>query len=121
MAEAGKLDRRITVQIQQETSPITTEFGEPTTTWVESFQCWAAFEPAGTREFPTAQKMFAETTGRFRMRYREALDPTLNPQVASEYRILFNSSIWNIQQPSLIGRRNDLLIEATNIQPPAES
>lgn len=119
--EAGKLDRRITFQTEVELSPRQSEMGTPLKQWVDAFECWAAFEPVGTREFPSSVKLFAETTGRFRIYYREELDPTFHPHASSDYRVLFNDTIWDIQPATLIGRRVGLLIEAKSIQPPIEA
>ncbi len=97
-------------------------FGEPVDVWAEAFREWAAFEVVGSREFPTAAKRFAESTARFRIRYRSELG---DPKAADKYRIVMTidpyaspvvTSTWNIQQPQAIGgQRVEMHIEASEL------
>lgn len=111
---AGSLRHRITVQVKTETN----ELGSITETWADEFEAWAAFEPLGSREFPAAEKRHAESTVRFRIRYRHGIDParhriliTLDPNVSpSDVRI------YDIFPPMLVdGKRAELHIEAREV------
>lgn len=109
--KAGTLRHRITVQEKTEVN----ELGSITETWTDSFEAWAAFEPLGSREFPAAEKRHAESTVRFRIRYRHGIDAarhriliTLDPDVSpSDVRT------YDIFPPMMVGgKRFELHIEA---------
>lgn len=71
---AGALNRRITIQTK------TTTYGtynEPIETWADDFTEWVGMETTGGGEFYAAQKMYAQTTVVFTMRYRTDIT-TLN-------------------------------------------
>ncbi len=66
--QAGKLNRRVTVQRVSETQ---NTFGEVTETWTHLVSTWAQWLPLkGTEKF-TARQFAPELSGEFRMRYRE--------------------------------------------------
>lgn len=116
---AGELDHILTFQIRTVGTPPTNEYGEPNVTWVTAFELRGAFQPLGSREFPVLDKAHAETTARFRTRYKPELDPaevdyTANPGgVSAIYRIQLGTQLWDIQPPTVIGRKAGLLIEAS--------
>lgn len=103
---AGLLDRWVIFQLRTETQ---NSYGEPVEAWAETFGTWAAFEALGSKEFPALQKTHAETTARFRIRYRTGIDP-------ATHRILFDDRLWNIQPPVPIGRNVELQIEASVVE-----
>lgn len=102
----------------QEVSHTTNAINEDVETWTTLWWDYAAVEWVGTREFPEAQKRHAESTTRFRLRYRRI--PKINP---AKHRIRMvrdpntsppDVSTWNIhgvQYPS----RLELLIEASEV------
>ncbi len=114
-------DRPHLVIFEAKTIPETqNSYGEPVEVWAEAFRDWAAFEPAGSREFPMAHKRFAESTARFRVLYRSELG---DPKAADKYRIVMTidpytspvvTSTWNITTPQPAeGRRIEMHIEAS--------
>ncbi len=113
---------RQTLYFQAKTVPeVQDKFGAPQEDWADSFSIPGAFEPLGTREFPSSHKINSETTARFRIRYRSGIDP-------DQHRIRFVldadtsppvSSYWNIQKPVAVGGRlAEMLIEAREITLP---
>jgi len=102
---AGSLDRRIVFQIKTETQ---SRSGAPTEIWTDSVNVAAAFEPLGSREFPLNQKRYAETTARFRIRYRSGINP-------ATHRISYAGQTWDISPPLTIGRNIEMHIEASEI------
>lgn len=113
---AGSLCHKLTFQKLQKTED---SFGkESIEEWVNAFTAYAAYEVVGSREFPTSAKRFAETTARFKVRYRPNLD-------SAEYRIQFffdpdhqiEPQIFNIYPPEpLNGWRGGWVIEASEIR-----
>lgn len=98
-------------------------FGEPVPDWADDFSVAAAFEPIGSSEFPMAHKRHAETTARFKIRYRK--DIADDGSFSFTHRIRFNMShalqastnpedwAWNITPPIPVDGRNiELEIEA---------
>lgn len=83
--------------------------------WSDEFTVWGSFEPIGTREFPSFQKVHSESTGRFRIRFRTGIDPdrhriamTLDSSASPIER-----TYWDIQRPQLVGGRlSEMVIEA---------
>jgi head-tail adaptor len=102
----------------QENTPTDDSFGaESVDNWTDAFEVPGAYEPLASREFPTQQKRYSETTARFRIRYRPGID-------AAKHRVLFyldrdnqtTPQIFNIYPPQPVeGRRAELLIEASEI------
>lgn len=107
---------------QVKTVPETQDkFGAPQEDWADSFEVPGAFEPLGTREFPSSHKVNSETTARFRIRYRSGIDP-------DKHRIRFVldadasppvSSYWDIERPTVVGGRlHEMHIEAKELTLP---
>lgn len=94
------------------------EYGRANDAYSPEFEEWGAFEPIGTREFPSFQKVHQEATARFRIRYRPGI-------VADKYRIVLTldydsdpieQTIWRILTPMAAnGKIRELIIEATQI------
>ena len=99
--DAGKLDRLITIQAATTTQ---NEFGEPIPSWSNLADVWAEYLPGGGSERFTAQQVYAETTARFRIRWRSDVD--------AMSRILFDGKTWDILAvDEFDGRRNGLEIK----------
>lgn len=105
--------------IFQTKTTVQSSFGTLVETWADAFEWWGVFEMLGSREFPAAQKRFAESTARFRIRYRANID-------SANYRIVMvldresspiTTSTWNIYPvvPAR-GKRFELLIEASEVK-----
>lgn len=120
--ESGKLRNRIV--IQQKTIPETKDsFGGLAEVWTDALTVSAGYEQIGSKEFPSFQKRFAETTCRFRIRYNSLL---MRPDAADRYRIEFTldedasppvTQTFNISQPyDPEGKRRELLIESSEIK-----
>lgn len=101
---AGGYDKRIWIQSKTETQ---SDSGNVTETWSNLYNVAAKFEPLGSREFPIDQKRYAETTARFRIRYR--------PGITERHRIVYGGQTWNLSKPLVLGRNVELQIEASEI------
>lgn len=117
--QAGQLRHRLLFQIKPADADITPDsFGTRIETYSDDFTVPGAYEPLGSREFPANQKRYAETTARFRIRYKTGIDP-------ERHRIRFTMSpdaepvvyqTFNIFPPLPTGgKRVELLIEAVEI------
>lgn len=102
---AGGYDKRIWIQSKTETQ---SDSGNVTETWSNLYNVAAAFEPLGSREFPIDHKRYAESTARFRIRYRPGIG-------AGTHRIVYGGKTWNISEPLVFGRNVELRIEASEI------
>lgn len=80
--EAGKLDRRITIQRATETSD---EFGGIVQTWATLAEVWAAVEFVRDSERFQAGEIAAQITNRFAIRY--GLGVTVKDRIVFEGRI----------------------------------
>lgn len=109
--KAGALNNRVIFKVKTETQD---SFGQPVEVWADDFEAWAAFEPAGTREFPAAHKTHAETQARFRIRFREGI--LTDPDWAATHKIEYLGRDWDIQPPSQIqGRNFEIQFEAVQV------
>lgn len=102
---AGDYDRRIIVQVKTETQ---SRSGDPQETWTDTLNLAAAFEALGSREFPVNEKRYAESTARFRIRYRPGID-------SGTHRIIYGGRTWDIKPPLVTGRNVELQIEASEV------
>ena len=66
MISSGELNTKI---IFQSKSDIFNEYNEPEENWVDTCTRWAAVKIAGGREFWAAQRLNAETSAVFKIRY----------------------------------------------------
>jgi len=70
----GRLDRRISFQKKTVTQ---NSFGELDETWANYATVWAERVQLRGREYWQAKQVAAELTTRYRIRYRDDLDPTM--------------------------------------------
>lgn len=112
----GKMRQWLT--FQNKTIPGTQDnFGAPTENFTTAFEEWGAFEPLGSTEFHTAWKRFAETTARFRIRFRNDIDPDKHRIVMTFDASPAVQTTWDIYPPYPVkGRPNELYIEAREIK-----
>jgi SPP1 family predicted phage head-tail adaptor len=102
MIQAGKLDRRITIQ---ERTAVQDGAGGETVTWVDRATVWAAKMDVSGREQLMAHQMVPTDLVRFRIRYRS--------DVAMTDRVVYDGVAYNIQHKAEIGRREGLELLAT--------
>jgi len=101
---AGQLDRRITFQ---KFSVTQNSFGELDETWADYVTVWAERSQLRGREFWASRQVAAELTTRYRIRYRDDLEPTM--------RIVDGSRTYDIQAIIEMSDRNhwlEILAEA---------
>ena len=120
---SGQLRHRLLFQIDNNavTDPTTDSFGNAPEDLQTDFECWGAFEPLGSREFPAFEKRFSQTTARFRIRYVQGR--TIDP---AKHTIVFvhdneaspvETSRWDIFPPlPADGKRWEMIIEAVEIK-----
>lgn len=80
--EAGKLNKRITIQANALTRDTN---GAEVDSWTTVATVWAAITTDAGREFYAAQKINAETTAVMRIRYRAGLNPRMRVLYAGKY------------------------------------
>lgn len=100
--QAGKLDRRITIQ-----EPVISQddYGEPVVTgWADVATVWAQVVPVSGREYFDATAVRAEKTTRFRIRWRSGLTEAM--------RIVYDGRNYDIRSIVELGRREGLEIRA---------
>lgn len=103
--EAGKLDRRITLQPRLMTK---NGFNEDVETWPDGLEVWSSYEPVKDGERLRAAEVAASITARFQIRW--------SPDVAglSEVdRLAFDGRSFDIVAVKEIGRREGMEISAT--------
>lgn len=100
--QAGRLDRRIRIE---EATTSADSFGQPLETWALVAEVWAELAPLKGGERWMAQQVTAETTTRFRIRYRD--------DVTEKMRIVYDGAEYDIASVTEIGRREGLEIMAT--------
>jgi len=102
--EAGKLDRRITLQRFTTTK---NEFNEDVQTWADLATVWASKEDIRDSERWQASEVAAEVTTRFRIRWSNTVK-----DIDPRDRVLFDGRIYAINAVKEIGRRVGLEITA---------
>jgi head-tail adaptor len=120
---AGVLNRVITLQSLPALDGPRNDIGELTsspTTAIENIK--AVYEPAGGREFPAFEKRHAETTARFRIRYRNDIDVQALP---ATHQVLYVED-WELSPPvtrtydirhaQIIGRREEIHIQVSEVR-----
>lgn len=85
MIDAGKLDKRIT--LQKKTIARASD-GSETITYTDVATVWAEYVVKTGREFYAAQKINAEVTALFRLRYRSNMD--------TRYRVDYKGRYFDI-------------------------
>lgn len=83
----GRMNRRITIQYQAGLDEDEEANTEPR--WEEFATVWAAISPLRGREYFAAAAVNAETTVRFRIRYRSGVSPAM--------RVLYNGKKYDIK------------------------
>jgi len=89
MIQAGKLNKRVTIQEFSAGSPAQDENGEPLGSWGTFKVVWAAIEPIQGNEFWAQQQVQSEVSHRVRIRYLSG--------VLAKMRVLYGSRILVIQ------------------------
>lgn len=102
--EAGKLDRRITIERATESRD---EFNNVVLVWSALAVVWAEKAEIRDSERVAAQEVGAEVTTRFRIRYSSVV-ADVNPKD----RIAFGGRIYDIVGVKEIGRKEGLEITA---------
>jgi phage head-tail adaptor, putative, SPP1 family len=92
--QAGRLDRRIT--LQQRVLTRNTQ-REEVVNYADLGEVWAQKVDMGGREYFAAQQTKAEKTTRFRIRYR--------PDIVSIHRVVYDGVAYDVNAHSEIGRR----------------
>lgn len=100
--DAGRLDRRITLQAFTST---TDDYGEVIETWTDLAEVWAEVRPLRGVERVEAAQLAAQVDTRFTIRYRDDLAP-------GRHRITYQGRLYNIQAVLELGRREALQLEA---------
>lgn len=103
--EAGKLNRRITIQRKTVTPD---SYNQPIETWKDEFSLWAQVISSGGREYYAAQKLNASTEIVFSVRYTTG--------IASTDRIKYGSRVFEILSVNDVnGMREELQISAKEV------
>lgn len=99
--QAGRMDRRITIQHVTETQ---NDYGEAEENWKNFVTCWAEVKPVRGKEFFEADQINARIDTIFRIRWADGISPKM--------RIIYNEQIYNIYSLVELGRRDGLEINA---------
>ena len=103
--EAGKLNRRITIQRKTVTPD---SYNQPIETWVDAFTVWCRVVSSGGKEYYAAQKLNASTEIVFSVRYTTG--------IASTDRIKYGSRVFEILSVNDVdGMREELQISAKEV------
>lgn len=98
---AGKLDRRITIEAAVESRD---EFGGATVTWQQTAEVWAEVKWLRGRELFAAQQVTPEAQLQFRIRWLDGLTTGM--------RIEHDGEHYGIEYIAELGRRDGLEITA---------
>jgi SPP1 family predicted phage head-tail adaptor len=104
LIDAGKLDRRITIQRFQS---VEDQYGDPLPQWTDLAVAWASAWPAPGSERLVNAEIAAQAMMVFRIRY-SSLVADVNPKD----RISYAGKTWAILSVMEIGRREGLEISA---------
>ena len=104
--QAGKLDRRITIQSRTLAKD---GAGQPVETWATLCTVWAHFESLRGKEPFEGQQFNAQRVSVFMIRWRDDVDETM--------QIIFDGDTYNIQSIAEKGRREGLEITALALVP----
>jgi SPP1 family predicted phage head-tail adaptor len=104
--EAGKLNRRITIETNTTTD---NAYGEHIDTWGDAVQTWAEVRFPTAREIFQADQLTAVQTAIFKIRYRPGI-------YAAKVRVIHDGQTYNITGVTEIGMREGLQLigEAEN-------
>lgn len=106
ITRAGDYHWRATLKRKVETQTRSGGITKTLTTIEENVP--VAFEPWGSREFPVNQKRFAETTARFRLRYRTDIDTATDV-------LIFEGRTYDLKPALIVGRNVELEYEAVEV------
>ena len=84
--QAGRLDRRITIQ---QNVPTFDTYGDEVEVWSDFSTCWANVKVNSNKESFSSDQVIAITTTSFRIRYLSAVNERM--------RISYNSAFYNIR------------------------
>lgn len=120
---AGALDRLITLQALPDPDGSRNDIGELIASPADDIvDIKAAYETVGGREFPESERRHAETTARFRIRYRNDVDVQSLPKTHQvTYCEDYDASpivtrIYDIQHAEVVGRREEIHIHVSEIR-----
>lgn len=99
IGRAGSYDRRIA--IQEKTVTYNAD-GQPIESWSNVALIWARIESQTATERFAAQQQYATVDTLFRVRWQEAITPTLTPQ---SNRILYRDRVYDLLGVVEIGRK----------------
>jgi SPP1 family predicted phage head-tail adaptor len=102
--QAGKLDRRITLQRFTETRDA---FNEPVKSWDPLATVWASYEPLSDGERFRASETAANASARFVIRYSSTV-----ADLTPKDRLTFDGTVFDIIHVKEVGRRKGLEITA---------
>ena len=106
MANPGKMDRRLTIQVRTYTRDAT---GGRVETWADSFDCWGELVSTKQKESIIAAADRAIGDVVFRIRYRAGL-------AAGTHRVLYQLKFHDILGIDPEGRENTLILTCRAIQ-----
>lgn len=115
--QAGKLNRRIVIQQTTQTKP-DDGFNNVQDVWADWSTDRAEFQALGSHSFQVNWKQYAETTARFKIRFRQDIDPAIHRIVMLDDRFSpAVQTVWKISQPyDTRGKQRELYIEASEIK-----
>jgi SPP1 family predicted phage head-tail adaptor len=102
---AGRLDRRITIEIKTVAQD---EFGQPVETWTTLATVWAHKRDIRASEKFRAQQEIAEEAAVFEIRWRSGID--------AGDRLVHDGKTYDIEGVAEIGRREGLELMATAVR-----
>jgi SPP1 family predicted phage head-tail adaptor len=106
MANPGKMDRRLTVQVRTYTQDGT---GCKLEDWADSFSCWGELVTTKAKEGIVADADRAQTDRTFRIRYRSGL-------ASGTHRIFYQLQFLDIVGIDEEGRKNTLILTCRALQ-----
>lgn len=99
IGRAGTYDRKIT--IQSKTTAYNAD-GQPIDTWSTAFTLNARIESQSATERFASSQQYATVETLFRVRWQEAITPTLKPQ---SHRIVYRDRVYDLLGVVEIGRK----------------
>ena len=96
--DAGRLNKRITIQQLTAGSPAQDTFGAPSESWETFAQVWAEIKPIQGREFWAQQQVQSEITHQVTIRYLSG--------VTSKMRVLYGSRVMSISNVINVDEKN---------------
>jgi len=103
---AGKLDRRILVQVRVETQD---GMGGRVETWATAFQCWAGLLKNGGKTSTAADAERPANSRSFLMRFREDIS-------AADNRIIYKGKTYEITALLEDGRNDALIADCRQLE-----